>query len=89
LRSRVTNLVSVIALSGILASCGIEEGGLSPEERYTVDTLYVKQLNDLRADLDSTCKARNEAAFRHIADSIKAVRMEEIKNLLTKNHTTQ
>lgn len=89
MRYRPADILVWLTLSCMLFACGIEEGGLAPEERYTVDTLYVKQLTPLRAKLDSICMTRKDSLYRHITDSIKAVRMEEIKLLLTKNHTTQ
>lgn len=79
----------VLLATVLLSACGIEEGGLSPEERYTVDTLYVKELNTFRAKLDSVCKARNDTMYVRAVDSIKSVRMNEIRDLLIKNHTTQ
>ena len=66
-------------------SCGIDDKQLSPEERYTVDTLFSTRLNELRIYTDSLCNAQRDTLFAHYTDSMKFERLKEIEALLIIN----
>lgn len=74
--------VFIIALS---SSCGLDDKQLSPEERYTVDTLFGNNINQLRTYTDSLCSANRDTLFSKYTDSIKSVRIKEIESLLIIN----
>jgi hypothetical protein len=66
-------------------ACGIEEPSLTPEEKYTVDTLFNQQLVSWRLHVDSSCTASKDTIFVKLVDSIKNERMQEIESLLMLN----
>jgi hypothetical protein len=70
-------------------SCGSGAEQLSPEEKYTVDTLYNSQLTQWRRQLDSICALTKDTLFAKMADSIRNERMAEIEALLMLNQDTK
>ena len=72
-----------------LCSCGIDEPSLTPEEKYTVDTLFNQQLSSYRTFLDSSCTASKDTIFVRLVDSLKNERMKDIESLLMLNQELQ
>jgi len=79
----------MILLCLSLLSCGWGDNEMTPEERYTVDTLFSNQLNQFRGHVDSLCLASKDTLFAHTVDSLKIAGMKEIEMLLTKNHVVE
>jgi hypothetical protein len=69
-----------------MISCGIDGKELSPEEKYTVDTIYSRQAGGWRQKADSICNASKDSIFAIMVDSLRTERMEEIDMLLMKRH---
>lgn len=88
IHKRLKNVFLIPVLLGFI-SCGSETNSLTPEEKYTVDTLYNNQLNRWRVSVDSICKSIQDTTYRRMVDSLKEERMEEIEMLLMKNHSTE
>ncbi len=82
---------NIIILAALLlfTSCGLDGDQLTPEEKNTVDTLYINQLNTWRNKVDSICNADKDTIFVQVVDSLKKERMEEIEMLFMKNHVTE
>ncbi len=79
----------LVGLLILFYSCGIEEPTLTPEEKYTVDTLFNQQLNSWRTYLDSSCNASKDTIFVKLVDSLKKERMKDIESLLMLNQEVQ
>ncbi|MBK8670837.1 MAG: hypothetical protein IPN89_15815 [Saprospiraceae bacterium] len=88
-RMNLKYILLTITTSCIMISCGTDGDSLSPEEKYTADTIYSQQLNDWRKKLDSICSHQKDTLFVKAVDSLKKERMAEIEMLLMKNHSTQ
>ena len=84
-KSRNYIIISLI----FLYSCGIEESSLTPEEKFTVDTLFNQQLSSWRTFVDSSCNATKDTIFVQLVDSIKEERMKDIESLLMLNPDEQ
>jgi len=82
---------NIIILAALLlfTSCGLDGDQLTPEEKNTVDTLYINQLNTWRNKVDSICNADKDTILVQVVDSLKKERMEEIEMLFMKNHVTE
>lgn len=73
--SRHTYAVFVVCC---LCGCGVESNQLSPEEKFTVDTLYSHSLSAWRASVDSLCNAQKDSIYQSAVDSILKERRSEI-----------
>lgn len=83
------HIVYIYATFIFLCSCGTDADQMSPEEKYTVDTLFSNQLNNYRRQLDSICSADKDTLFVQTVDSLKKEGMKEIEMLLMKNHRAE
>lgn len=81
--------IGLVCLVWSLMSCGSDKNTLTPEERYSVDTIFNNQLSSYRKALDSICKAEKDTLFARTVDSLKAEGMKEIEALIMKNHITE
>ncbi|MBK8518599.1 MAG: hypothetical protein IPL55_20640 [Saprospiraceae bacterium] len=72
-----------------MSSCGYDVQELTPQEKYTVDTLYSSQINVWRSIIDSTCNKAKDTLFIRAVDSLKKERMKEIEALLNTNTDEQ
>ncbi len=52
---------------------------LTPEERYTVDTIYNNTLTPFRASLDSTCTAQKDTLYKMAVDSLQKEALADIE----------
>lgn len=55
-----------------------DEKQISPEQRYIADTLYSRQLNQLRLEGDSLCKLYQDSFYQQAIDSLQDVYLEEL-----------
>jgi len=53
-------------------------------EMNVIDTLYRNETEILKVELDSLCKIEYDLVYKRSVDSIKAVRLKEIKSILGK-----
>jgi len=74
-------LVCVLVSAGVLISCSADQGELTAEEKYAVDTIYNRKLITWRVELDSLCKQQSDTLFARAVDSLKKERLEEIRLL--------
>jgi hypothetical protein len=81
--------ISIACLVWSIVSCGHDKNALTPEERYSVDTIFNNQLSAYRKELDSICKAEKDTLFARTVDSLKTEGMKEIEALIMKNHLTE
>ena len=63
------------------SSCTDEIRPLSKAEMNIIDTLYINETELLKVELDSLCKLEYDKVYKQ---SIKAVRLKEIKSILGK-----
>ncbi|MBK9736286.1 MAG: hypothetical protein IPO92_15525 [Saprospiraceae bacterium] len=68
-----------IFLLSSLSACETGGESLTPEEKYTVDTIYNNTLSVWRASIDSICNAQKDTIFQKAVDSIKKETIEEIE----------
>jgi len=73
--------VTIFSFFLILLSCSKDSGRLTPEEKYTLDTLYANNLSSLRATADSLCLVLKDSIYKAAVDSIINDRLEEIELL--------
>ena len=55
---------------------------LTAEEKELLDSLYAKRVPIARKEADSICNATYQLMFDEIADSIKQVYIQEIKEIV-------
>jgi len=65
-------------------SCTDEIRPLTMAEMNVIDTLYRNETEILKVELDSLCKIEYDLVYKRSVDSIKAVRLKEIKSILGK-----
>lgn len=51
---------------------------ISPEQRYVADTLYSRELTQLRLQGDSLCKIYRDSFYQKAVDSLQDVYLEEL-----------
>lgn len=68
----------------VSSSCTDEIRPLSKAEMNMIDTLYISETEILKVELDSLCKLEYDRVYKRSVDSIKAVRLKEIKSILGK-----
>lgn len=73
----------------VFASCQHDTKELTPEEKYTVDTMFNNQLSNYRKQLDSICIAEKDTLFARTVDSLRKEGLKEIEMLIMKNHITE
>ena len=73
--------VPIISFFLMLLSCSKDSGRLTPEEKYTLDTLYANNLSYLRVKADSLCMELKDSIYKAAVDSIINDRLEEIELL--------
>ena len=78
---KYTYILPVILMS-LLCSCFGNPTGLSPEERYAVDTIYSRQFNDLKTEADSLCIILSDTIYIKVVDSLTEGYMKELEYLL-------
>lgn len=66
------------------SSCTDEVRPLSKTDLNAIDTLYLNQTKSMKTELDSLCKVEYKKTYQGALDSIKAVRLKEIKSILGK-----
>ncbi len=57
-------------------SCTKNEGSLTAEQRYILDTLYNSGLVEVRRKADSICTAQRDSVYQVAVDSIKQEYLE-------------
>ena len=82
-------IIFVTVLSSVFISCDKNTRELTPEEKFTVDTLFNNQINHYRKELDSICVTEKDTLFARTVDSLKKEGMKEIEMLIMKNHLTE
>jgi len=73
------SLVLIILIG--LYSCDDKSKQLTPEERYTVDTLYQNDLVKQRTLIDTLCATRRDSIFGSASDSLYKQNISEIEEL--------
>lgn len=68
----------------ILFSCSSEpvKVKLSPSEKNLIDSLYKDRIIGISSELDSLCIIYREENFQRIKDSVIAIRLQEIEQIL-------
>ena len=51
---------------------------ISPEQRYIADTLYSRELTQLRLQGDSLCKIYRDSFYQKAVDSLQDVYLDEL-----------
>lgn len=51
---------------------------ITSEQRYIADTLFTKELNELRLKGDSLCKIYQDSFYQKAVDSLQDVYLEEL-----------
>ena len=75
-------LVSFMMASLCLPSC-LEEPKISKREfKKLVDTLYLYEVTELNAELDSLCDLNTDSMIQANVDSIMKIRLEQIEKLI-------
>lgn len=69
----------MLLISSSMIACDPGGDSLTPEERYTVDTIYNNTLSAWRASIDSICNVQKDTFYLRAVDSIKKETIEEIE----------
>jgi len=70
-------IIPIIILLTFLSSCTEREIRLSANDRQTVDTLYLRQLDSLRPLWDTLCATNRPQMLKAAVDSLVRTRLEE------------
>lgn len=66
----------------LLISCNSDSTSLTVEERFAVDSIYSRQYNALKSEVDSICVVISDTLYIQMVDSLTADYMEELEYLL-------
>ncbi len=66
----------------LLISCNSDSTSLTVEERFAVDSIYSRQFNALKSEVDSICVVISDTLYIQMVDSLTADYMEELEYLL-------
>lgn len=67
-----------------LVACGPSSDELSPEEKYTLDTIFQRNQAKFKLTADSLCTIHRDSIYKLVVDSLKAEYKEEINSLMGK-----
>ena len=78
------SLLTIIFVILLCAGCRLPSSDLTSAELGVLDTLYTREIKQLRVDMDSICTLRQDSIRDRAVDSLVELQLIEIKKLITR-----
>ena len=72
----------LFALIGVLSSCEVHNAPIDAETRSRIDSISNARIAQTQLEYDSICRSAMKRELPRLVDSIKKVRLEEIREQL-------
>lgn len=76
--------ITLIVIGWSTTSCHQDRGQFIASKRKLIDTLYKEKIKLVKIELDSICDKEFDANVNHAVDSILAIRLKDIEELINR-----